>query len=116
MMLKAKLAAGALVLAALTPGAAIWAAPLANATTGAEQGYLNQLEGVGIHNTNGDYGSLQAGYAICQMLRAGAAESAVIDYVDRMSGLDAYDSGYNVGTAEVWLCPDQLPSTGGWVA
>lgn len=105
--MKAKLAAALLVLAALTPGTAIWLAPLASADAN-EQGYLNQLASRGITNSEGDYGSLRAGYAICELLRAGADESAVIDYVDRMSQLGPYDAGYNVGTAEAWLCPDML--------
>lgn len=114
--MKTKLAAALIVLAALAPGAAIWLAPLASADSN-EQGYLNQLASVGIQNTNGDQGSLNAGYAMCAMLRKGAAESAVIDYVDRMSHLDAYDAGYNVGTAEIWLCPDVLDGySSGWAA
>lgn len=111
MRINPKYVAAALITVALAPGAAIMAAPNAGAiTNGDEKGYLDQLANEGISNSGGDAASLSVGYSICKLLRAGADEMAVIGYVDRESQLGSYDAGYNVGTAEAWLCPDMLGS------
>jgi len=86
--------------------AALGAAAPAHADTN-QDAYVSQLQafGIGLENTSDRL--VKNGYLMCEAMNTGTDSLAVATQAAPRAGLSVAQTGYQVGAAIRWLCPEQ---------
>lgn len=103
-MIKTTVAASAIVLAGLLPGAGLWLAGNAHADIN-EDAFVSALATQKIYPVTTVEALITGGHQVCSERSQGISELAVAVDVWNRTDLSRYQAGFFVGAAEAAFCP-----------